>query len=128
MIRKIIVMVLLVIGLLIPVALAESPIADAPYDWSILGTTAGAMAAVLLVVQFLKAPLDKIFKIPTRAFVYILSVLIMVGAQYFGNGSIILADLLPLLLNAVVVAMGAMGAYEQTFAKIDPHPPDENNR
>ena len=37
-----------------------------PLTWTYLATIAGAAAFTLLVVQFLKAPLDKVWKIPTR--------------------------------------------------------------
>jgi len=93
------------------------------YTWQILGTTAGATAAVLMIVQFVKAPLNKVWRIPTRLLVYILSALITTGARIFGVGAITWDEVLLLLVNAFVVAMAAMGSYEVTFAKLE-HPPD----
>ena len=89
------------------------------YSWQTLGTTAGATAAVLLIVQYIKAPLDKVWKVPTRLIVFIISALIVVGAQAFGAGAISLADIPLLAVNAFVVAMAAMGSYEVTFAKME---------
>ena len=89
------------------------------YTWQILGTTAGATAAVLLIVQFVKAPLDKVWKIPTRLLVYILSALIVIGARFFGAGEVNWDTALLLVVNAFVVAMAAMGSYEVTFAKLE---------
>ena len=37
-----------------------------PFTWEYLATIAGATAATLLIVQQLKLPLDKLWKIPTR--------------------------------------------------------------
>jgi len=38
---------------------------NTPYTWEYLATLAGATAATLLIVQFLKVPLDKVWKIPS---------------------------------------------------------------
>jgi len=92
---------------------------DTIYSWQILGTTAGATAAVLLIIQYIKAPLYKLWKIPTRLLVYLLSAMITTGAQAFGFGSIVWADVPLLIVNAFVVAMAAMGSYEVTFAKLE---------
>ena len=92
------------------------------YTWQILGTTAGATAAVLMIVQFVKAPLNKVWRIPTRLLVYILSALITTGARIFGVGAITWDEVLLLLVNAFVVAMAAMGSYEVTFAKLEQSP------
>jgi hypothetical protein len=84
------------------------------YDWSGLGTIAGATAATLMIVQLIKAPLDKVLKIPTRLVVYAIALIIMLLAQIFGGGltaeSAVLAA-----INAVMVALSAYGAYEVTF-------------
>jgi hypothetical protein len=98
------------------VALAEEVVAGTvePYTWAYLGTLAGATAATLLIVQFTKAPLDKVWKIPTRLLVYVIALIILLVAQAFTGGltgeSAMLAA-----LNAVVVAMAAYGSYELTF-------------
>lgn len=89
----------------------------APYTWEGLATMAGATAAVLLIVQYTKTWLDMLVHIPTRAIVLVLSAAILIGANAALYG-ISWMDIPPLLLNAVLVATSAMGAYEVTFAKI----------
>lgn len=89
-----------------------------PWTWAYLATIAGATAATLLITQFLKVPLDKVWKIPTRLVVYILALVIMLLATNFTTG--ITASNFPLcILNAFIVALAAYGSYEMTFAKID---------
>ncbi len=97
------------------------------YTWATLGTFAGASAATLLVVQYLKVPLDKLAHIPTRLLVLLVAFLILVAAHTFGGG-FAWQDLPLMLVNAFLVALTAMGAYENTFAHRDTRkkePPDE---
>lgn len=89
-----------------------------PWTWAYLVTIAGATAATLLIVQFLKVPLDKVWKIPTRLFVYLIALIIMVVATAYTSGLTVDAFLL-CVLNAFIVALAAYGSYELTFAKID---------
>lgn len=89
-----------------------------PFTWQYLASIAGAAAFTLLVVQFLKAPLDKIWKIPTRVFAYIIALLTMLVATAFTTGLDIQTALLA-VVNAFIAALTAYGAYEVTFAKLD---------
>ena len=89
-----------------------------PWTWAYLVTIAGATAATLLIVQFLKVPLDKVWKIPTRLFVYLIALIIMVVATAYTSGLTVDTFLL-CVLNAFIVALAAYGSYELTFAKID---------
>lgn len=91
-----------------------------PWTWAYLATIAGATAATLLIVQFMKVPLDKVWKIPTRLFVYIIALVIMTVATSFTSG-LNLNSFLLCLLNAFIVALAAYGSYELTFAKSDRH-------
>lgn len=94
------------------------PVPAAGYDWSSLAGVAGATAFTLLFVQFIKAPLDKIWHIPTRAIVYIIAFATLLIAQIFTSGFSV--DGLALtVVNAVIAGSAAMGAYEMTFAKTD---------
>lgn len=95
----------------------NAPEGGAPYTWELLATTAGATAATLLIVQFLKLPLDKVWKIPTRAFVLGIAFALMAGAQAIIRG-LTWPDVPLVLVNAFVVALAAMGAYEVSFAKL----------
>lgn len=98
----------------VPVPLDDS---GAPFTWAYLLTIGGATAATLLIVQFLKVPLDKVWKLPTRAFTYFVALVIMIGASAFTGG--LSPAMIPLLaLNAFIVATSAYGAYELTFARL----------
>ncbi len=92
--------------------------AQTAYTWESLGTIAGATAAVLLIVQLIKAPLDRVWKLPTRLVVYVLALGLMLVAQAF-NGGLTWESGLLAAVNAAVVALGAYGAYEVTFARVD---------
>lgn len=89
----------------------------APFSWEYLLTVTGATAATLLIVQFLKAPLDKVWKIPTRYLVYGIALAIMLAAKAFTAG-LHYTDVPLILVNAFIVAVAAYGSYEITFAKL----------
>jgi len=90
----------------------------APWTWAYLATIAGATAATLLIAQFMKFPLDQVWKIPTRLLVYLIALTILVVATAFTSG-ITLNSFLLAVLNAFIVALSAYGGYELTFARID---------
>lgn len=89
-----------------------------PLTWPYLATIAGATAATLLIVQFLKVPLDRVWKIPTRAFVYVIALVLLLGGTYFTTGLTVDTTFLT-AVNAVIVALTAYGAYEVTFRKLE---------
>jgi uncharacterized BrkB/YihY/UPF0761 family membrane protein len=105
-----------------PVQAAEVAFVDetqstaTPYSWEQLATIPGAIAATLLIVQYLKLPLDKVWKIPTRFMVLIIAFCLMAGAQATIRG-LTWPDVPLVAINAFVVALAAMGAYELTYAK-----------
>lgn len=88
-----------------------------PFTWAYLATIAGAAAFALVFVQFFKVPLDRVWKIPTRVFVYIVCFAVMLVGLAFTEGltaqSVLLAA-----ANAVISALSAYGGYELTFAKL----------
>lgn len=88
-----------------------------PLTWTYLATIAGAAAFTLLIVQFFKAPLDKVWKIPTRIFAYVIALVIMLVATAFTDG-LTAENVLLVAANAFLAAMAAYGAYEITFAKL----------
>ena len=103
----------LAVGLSLPLcARAEEAAARQElFSWGELGTLAGATAATLLIVQFVKLPLDRVWKIPTRLLVLTAAFVILLCAHAFTVG--LTPDALPLIaLNAFLVAAAAMGAYE----------------
>jgi len=71
----------------------------------------------LLVVQFIKAPLDKVWKIPTRFLAYIIALVTMLVATALTTGLTFDSGLLA-VVNALLAAVSAYGMYEVTFAKI----------
>lgn len=90
-----------------------------PFSWAQLATIAGATAATLLIVQFLKLPVDKVFgKVPTRIVAYIIALALMLVATAFTTG-ITPQDALLAVVNAFIVALAAMGSYEITFKKLE---------
>lgn len=97
-------------------AMAETAGAVQAYSWESLGTMAGATAATLMIVQLIKAPLDRIWKIPTRLVVYLVALMLLLLAQGFGQGLDAQGIALS-AVNAVMVALSAYGSYEVTFAK-----------
>ena len=71
-------MFLFLILLLLPVmAFAEGELPTEPFTWAYLVTIGGATVAVLLFVQVIKLPLDKIWKIPTKIVVYFVSLIVL---------------------------------------------------
>ena len=119
---------LIVLLLLLPVvALAEGELPTEPFTWQYLATIIGATAATLLIVQLCKFPLDKVWKIPTRFVVYFISLIIIETATYFTSGLDASSAILN-ILNAGIIALAAMGAYEMTFRRVDEQrtqPPQE---
>lgn len=117
--KKILLFMLTLFVLLLPVmALAEGELPTDPFTWEQLVTIAGATLAVLLIVQLFKFPLDKIWKIPTRIVVYVISLIIIELATYFTTGLTVSSAVLN-VFNAFIIALAAMGAYELTFRKVD---------
>ena len=117
--KKLFLCLILLIALLIPVAaMAEGELPTDPFTWEQLATIAGATLATLLIVQLLKLPIDKIWKIPTRIVVYVIALIILLLATWFTVGLTVQTGLLT-AVNAVIVALAAMGASELTFRNVD---------
>lgn len=89
-----------------------------PFTWKALGTIAGCTAFALLFVQLIKAPLDKVWHIPTRALVYVVCLAVLLVSAAFTAGLTTESALLA-VVNAVIPTLAAMGAYEMTFARSD---------
>ena len=91
-----------------------------PFSWEYLATITGATMGTLMIVQLLKLPLDRVWKIPTRILVYVIALILLLLATGFTMGLDWNTGLLT-AINAIIVALAAMGAYEVTFANQD-HP------
>ncbi|MDF2611149.1 MAG: hypothetical protein K0R92_2623 [Lachnospiraceae bacterium] len=86
--------------------------------WESLGTMAGAVTATTLIVQFLKVPLDKVWKIHTRYVAYIIAFIILLLVEIM-NGRITPGNIILIALNAIAVSMAAIITYEATFKKVE---------
>ncbi len=95
----------------------QEPAGQAPYSWEQIATIPGAIAATLLIVQYLKMPLDKVWKVPTRYWVLLIAFGLLAVAQSMIRG-LTWPDVPLVAVNAFVVALAAMGAYEVSFAKL----------
>lgn len=105
--------------MLLPIAaIAEGELPVDPFSWEQLATIAGATLATLLIVQLLKLPLDKVWKVPTRIVAYMIALAVLIAATYFTQG-LDWSKVGLCILNAVIVALSAMGAYEVTFSKLE---------
>lgn len=89
---------------------------DAFFSWELLGTFSGAVAAVVFIVQLLKLPLDKVWRVPTQYIVYVVSFAVLALAQHFVLGGLTWDTLALVLLNSVLVALSAMSLYEQAIS------------
>lgn len=102
----------------VAVEIVASEIPTNPVSWEQLATIGGAAMATMLIVQLLKLPLDKVWKIPTRIIVFVIAFVVLILATYFTQGLTWNTALLT-VINAVIVALTAMGGYELTFKKIE---------
>ena len=94
------------------------PTPGEPLTWQYLVTIGGATFATLLIVQYFKVKLDTVWKIPTRIFVYLVALVILLLATYFTKGLTVDTAILT-VFNAFVVAAAAYGTYEVTFKKLE---------
>lgn len=80
------------------------------FDWTILGTFAGATAAVAILTELTKN-IPYIKNIPTQIWSYVLSLVVMICAQIFTSG-FDAGKIVLVLINAAMVALAANGGYE----------------
>lgn len=118
--KKLLVCLVLFMAMLLTcsIAMAEGELPTDPFSWEQLATIAGATLATLLIVQLLKLPIDKVWKIPTRLVAYVIALIIMILATHFTAG-LTWENAILAAVNAVIVALAAMGSYELTFAKLE---------
>ena len=80
------------------------------FTWGDLITYGGAVMAVLIITEFTK-DLPGIRKIPTRIWAYLVALALLVPAAIFTADVIRAEDILLCLVNAVLVAMAAVGSF-----------------
>lgn len=95
------------------------------FDWSMLGTYAGAIMAVGILTQLTKG-IKLIEKIPTQIWSYALSLIVLILAQVFGDG-ITVQNAVLAVFNAAVVSLGANGGY-QALSRVTINDKEENNK
>jgi len=103
-------------------ALAEGAAGDGGFfSWELLATFTGAVAAVVAIVQLLKLPLDRIWRIPTDIVVYFVALAVLLLAQAFvpALGGLTLQSGFLCVFNAVLVALAAMSAYRVAIQKVE---------
>lgn len=91
------------------------------FTWESIGTFSGAVALVVFLVQLLKLPLDKVWKIPTQYVAYGISLVVLLLAQAFVPelGGLSVETALLCVLNAAVVALSAMSAYDVAIGRVE---------
>jgi uncharacterized membrane protein AbrB (regulator of aidB expression) len=97
---------------------SSTTIPTEPFSWEYLATIAGATLVTMLIVQLLKLPLGKVWKIPTRLIVYLIALIISLLATHFTVGLTWENGILT-AVNAVIIALAAMGGYEVTIKKLE---------
>ena len=79
------------------------------FDWSYLGTFAGALAAVALITELIKE-LPGLKKVPTQFVSWILAFVILILAQLF-TGTLSAQNAVLSVLNGAMVSLAANGGY-----------------
>ena len=99
-------------------AVVESaePLPSEPLTWEYLATVGGAAVFVLLFVQLTKSLIDKLWKIPTTLYAYVIAVVTMIVATAFTSGLTPSAVLLT-LFNGWIVSATASKTYDAMTVK-----------
>ena len=90
--------------------------ATEPLTWEYLATVTGCAFFVLVFVQATKKLVDKLFRIPTALYAYIIAVVTMIAATAFTSGLTLNNGLLT-LFNGWIVACTASRTYEAATGK-----------
>lgn len=77
--------------------------------WAGLSTYAGALAMVMLIVQFTKG-ITIIDRMPTQLWSYIVALVVLYAANFF-TGQLTAETAALILFNAAIVALAANGGY-----------------
>ena len=77
--------------------------------WAGLATYSGALAMVMLIVQFTKG-ITIIDRLPTQVWSYIVALVVLLLANLF-TGQLTIENAVLILFNAAIVALAANGGY-----------------
>lgn len=83
-----------------------------------LKTFAGVVAVVTIIVEFLKLPIDRVWKIPTRFVVWGISLVVLFTATTL-TGNLSFESAIFTVLNSIPVACASLGTYEISVKKIE---------
>lgn len=78
------------------------------FDWAMLATYAGALAATALLTQWLKGVFQSI---PTQIVSYGIALVVLLAATFF-TGALTVESGVLCLINAALVSLASNGAYE----------------
>ena len=95
-----------------PVSVCESEVIEMDvnfFDWSYLGSFTGALVAVTLLTEMIKA-LPVVKRIPTQLVSWVLALVVLVLAQLF-TGTLDAQNVVLSVLNAAMVSLAANGGY-----------------
>ncbi len=87
--------------------------------WESLNTFTNTVMLVVLLVQALKQPLDRIVKIPTRYLVYAVALMVLLLTRYFLNGGLPPSEIVLAAVNAMLVTLSAVTVYDQIIQKVE---------
>lgn len=85
-------------------------------SWEFLLTTTGCAFAVGLIVQSTKGALDKLVKIPTTLYAYVIAVVTLLLATWF-TGGLTLSNALLTLFNGWIVSATASKSFDVITGK-----------
>ncbi len=87
------------------------------FTWATLGTYAGAVLAVALITELIKG-ISWLDKLPTRVVSYVVALVVLIAANAVA-GTLTWAAVGLCVVNAVVVALAANGAFDAATANKD---------
>lgn len=96
------------------------------FDWTSLGTIAGAVFAVAVVTQITKH-IPGINKLPTQLWSYLLAACVLLLSQAFTDG-LTAASAVLCIINAALVSLAANGGYaaiKRIQSGVEEKPPEE---
>ena len=80
------------------------------FEWSMLGSYAGAIMAVSVITEIIK-DIPGIKRIPTQLMSYVLAFIVLICAMFF-SGNFSMQGVALAVFNAALVSLGANGGYE----------------
>lgn len=83
-----------------------------------MGTMAGMIIVLNLLVQFFKPLIDKIKKVHTRYVVWIIAIILSVVYQLI-VGKFTAESVFVMIINTIIITLASMKSYDLTIKKIE---------